>query len=490
MPLFAPYRAGASLGYSLSDLGNVRNDPYTAPTYDDIIPDPSSIAILPLKLSLYANTMRSAWYGMGYMGSITNRFRPETLQRRYRSTTVNGMIGNMLRTTQGGLQRFVTGQSFKFEGLEEFGEMISPTFKKKPWSVSQGVWKELQPGETYKDPFKTRMNRWVGARRSAMNRQVDKPWGIIHSTEAETAYMQAGGKWSAGFLDRFYISPSSVESGLADLADNNVISHDTYYRLTENNLLQEEIAAEMYTGKRRITKAGTGKRDRIQKAIWGKYSPDEMVRGDYKRYYKSILRDRDTVSLWDIIKGEGPKRELGRWGELDRFVQRRASFFTGNNAVRFTHNMTGPRPFAMRFTFQWNKAAYGRVYGQAAEAALRTMQDQGINAASAAVHEAAHNIAATTVRRVRIAKMIRGVGMAAYGVPMIVNAALGAYKMVNEVVARAAPTVQMLTKMEFGGGEVLNNARTASERQRAMQAIQNAHMNARYLMGNEATMYH
>ena len=76
-----------------------------------------------------------------------------------------------------------------------------------------------------------------------------------------------------------------------------------------------------------------------------------------------------------------------------------------------------------------------------------------------------------------------GIATAAWLTKSIVQGAL-------TLPGRIASTVRELVRPEFGSGEVLSNSRISTERQRAIQAIQNSHMNARYLLGNEAAMYH
>ena len=91
------------------------------------------------------------------------------------------------------------------------------------------------------------------------------------------------------------------------------------------------------------------------------------------------------------------------------------------------------------------------------------------------------------VRNARALKMVTGAGVAlattAWLTRSIVQGAL-------TIPGRVASTMQDLIRPEFGSGEVLSNARVSTERQRAIQAIQNSHMNARYLLGGEASMYH
>ena len=78
---------------------------------------------------------------------------------------------------------------------------------------------------------------------------------------------------------------------------------------------------------------------------------------------------------------------------------------------------------------------------------------------------------------------------ATLGIGMIAAAAKGILTSAVEIPARLRSTMRGLTRMEFGGGQVIQNSKMSTERQRALQAIQSAQMNARYLMGSEAQMY-
>ena len=60
----------------------------------------------------------------------------------------------------------------------------------------------------------------------------------------------------------------------------------------------------------------------------------------------------------------------------------------------------------------------------------------------------------------------------------------------SEIINRSAATIQAMSSTEFGSGKFMDNANLASERQKQMAAITNAGLNARGLMGNEASRYH
>jgi len=501
--LFSAYN-GENLAYNIREMGNIRSDPYTRQDFEDAMPSPTSIAMLPLKLSLYASTIRSAWYGMGYIGSTANRFNPNRLKWRYRATTVDGLIGGTIRAIQNGTVRLFRGEAFTFGKWKTMKNSVksmrdafvqhglSPLTAGKYPGTMVGITKatrSFRPKEGFKEVRRLFMEHTGRSGPAIESGQRTKPWSRIYTPQGETAFMAARGTWSMGLMDRFYLSPKNISSNLESLLEKGVFAagddaQGIYKALSTDNAFAQNLARELYAGDLRSVAHQRGKADIIERSVWGKTRADAMSRKQYRQYYRDVLKDRKTTTLWDIIKGES--RTKGT------FWDRRKGFFVGENRVRFTRNMTGARPFmGTRFTFWWNRAAYGKLYGQVAEAAMRTMRDQGVqNVASAAVREAAGNIASTVVGRVRLAKLVRGVGIAAYAIPMALQGAMSAYKTATEVVARAAPTMRMLTRMEFGTGEVLDSARMATERQRAVSAIQNAHMNARYLLGNEASLYH
>ena len=92
--------------------------------------------------------------------------------------------------------------------------------------------------------------------------------------------------------------------------------------------------------------------------------------------------------------------------------------------------------------------------------------------------------------RLSIARAMKFATFATVGVTAGAMLARSAFKTVNQTMARFGSTMNRLTAMDFGSGEVLMNSRLATERQRAIEAISNAQLNARYLLGNEASLYH
>lgn len=448
---------GLDVGTTLSPSymrEGMREDPFTFPGKDEILPDFTSVAMLPLKMSLYANTLRSSWYGMRYVSSIKNRFTPETLMRRYRYQTVNGLLAhtaNAARAAYTGMVSVVRGDAWK--QAKDLGDK-------------------------------------------------SKPWKFVYNRASEKEFMKAQGSWTLGFMDKRYINTKNIEANLKGLARAGVIDDKMFRTMTTDNAFANTYARELYTGKlgKKYLRADTEAARKARSVLMGKtkkgpYGEGILFEGipkdkeDFRRLYKQMMDER-RVSVWDILKGD---EKEGAFFSRER-MESRSKFFKGREKVRLYRGQAGPgkRLTLSKRAFKWNKTLYGKMQYRGTEAAIRAMQEFGIDTAanSAVINRAGTDIASGLAERVRTAKMLRAGAVVFYGLPMLLEGMVSAYKKVNEFVVRAAPTIADVFRPEFGSGEMLDNSRMASERQRAVAAIQNAHMNARYLMGNEAAMYH
>ncbi len=65
-----------------------------------------------------------------------------------------------------------------------------------------------------------------------------------------------------------------------------------------------------------------------------------------------------------------------------------------------------------------------------------------------------------------------------------------AFRGAMNVPSAVGKKLRSVVSPEFGRGDIVMNSRMATERQRAAMAIQDSQYNARYLLGNEAAMYH
>ena len=182
---------------------------------------------------------------------------------------------------------------------------------------------------------------------------------------------------------------------------------------------------------------------------------------------------KETASVWDIIRNKKNPDDI-------------AFFQAQSGRTRFSP-IVG--------TFKWNQKKYARQYNTTFDAFMRAMSDSTEKMAwelynTPAGLNAAHQAASTSMMRTKFVNMLRPALAAAYLVPAAMDAIAWGYRKVTETMERTASTMRAATRMEFGSENLMQSSRMASERQRAVAAIQNSHMNARYLLGNEATMYH
>jgi len=94
------------------------------------------------------------------------------------------------------------------------------------------------------------------------------------------------------------------------------------------------------------------------------------------------------------------------------------------------------------------------------------------------------------IKRIGRARAVKFATFATVGVAVAASLAKTAYQQTVQGIARTTTTIHERFRADFGSGKVLQNSRLATERQRAIEAISNAQLNARYLLGNEAPLYH
>ena len=121
---------------------------------------------------------------------------------------------------------------------------------------------------------------------------------------------------------------------------------------------------------------------------------------------------------------------------------------------------------------------------------MDALRANGISASQQEVRQAAASFSRS---RVVLGKF--GLGTATFAARAVTVAGLAAMvapaaaRGVYNFVGRANATLSEFMKADFGSAAMIDNARLATERQRQMQAIQNSGLNARSLMGNEASYY-
>jgi len=470
-----------------NSMGEVRTDPFRMPDYHEILPDFASVAMLPLKLSLYANTIRSTYHMSKSPFEINRRYQRRSMVHGYRATTVDGLLGKALYGIQTTATRLYRGEAFTFgktKDIARSAKAIKDSFTK---GTRDNVFKSLQKfRETLKAP----------------NRHVTpiKPWKHIYTKEGEVEYLRAMGIWKYGSLDKFYVSPKNINRGLQRLLDSGHISSDVYNALTENDELAKKITREIvditggpFPTETRPMPSEIWPDIKARRTAWGGERP--RTTRELREFYDRSVKEFKRTSIADIVRGIEPGKPVEGRHILskERLAARKRMLF-GKDAIRLTGNdMAQRRLVSTRAVLKHNKALYGRAYGTATEATLRAAQETGL--ASVQDYKLLQNFAKDVgdnyAGRVAMAKRLKAGAMAAFLIPQGLKAAVWGIRKSEELITRLAPTVKGLFRTEFGNEmDVLSNARLATERQRAVAAIQNAHMNARYLMGNEAPMYH
>lgn len=94
------------------------------------------------------------------------------------------------------------------------------------------------------------------------------------------------------------------------------------------------------------------------------------------------------------------------------------------------------------------------------------------------------------VGRLKRARLLKTAGLAMAGAEIAMALTKATANAVMSIPGRVTPTIRQITRNDFGSGEVLQNSALATERQRALRAIQESQLNARHLMGNEARYMH
>lgn len=456
--------SGENMGNALTGLADVRTDPYTINPMSVDIPSPKSVLSLPLKASLYMNTMRSGWAGFRYLYGLDNKFTDTSLRQQYRMTTVNGLVADTISAGKATVERFFRGETL-----------------------------------------------------SGAPRHYSKPWKIIGSAAREDKFARLSGTWEAGILDRFMLGKQGLVNAMNTMYDRGHISSDDLKGFIDDNSLLDDVIKRKYELNMKYVDhdskyaMGKAKLKDIEKDLgffhkrWSK-TQNKMIAGlpvkrrvirehgmtenawryeqdvENQIYKSAIKRQKVRIPNGTTRYNEMMKTKVASFGDLFRDKVSR------DQVALWGPETSSIRVMPIKASFPWNKAKYARQYNTTHEAVLQALKDKGISEAIAA--DAAHQTALTSVWRSKMIKMAKPYLTAAYVVPAIADAAIAVTRTINETLERSASTMRALTSMEFGSDNLMQSSRMASERQRAVSAIQNAQMNARYLLGNEATMYH
>lgn len=192
-----------------------------------------------------------------------------------------------------------------------------------------------------------------------------------------------------------------------------------------------------------------------------------------KGLYSNTARREFEQQVAEMVGYKTKRKKLTLWYSSS---PRNASMY---GRVRTAHHEA-----LKRFAAEQAETA-GILEGTLEQEAARRARTQTIAKTSTLMDDTALS-AIQRIRRARTAKLVVG----AATVAMVGTELLGiGMRAAIELPTRAAGMTRSLFKADFGSDTVVESSRVATERMRAVQAIQNSQMNARYLMGNEAMMY-
>ena len=457
--------SGENIGTDIARLADVRTDPYSLDNLPNMIPTPGSVMAFPLKASVYMNSMRSGWAGFKYLYGLDNKFTDASLRNQYRMTTVNGLLGDIISTGKATVERFFRGETMSG----------APMHRSKSWKFVDSPGKE--------------------GRFLALNSKA----------------------WEAGILDRFVAGKSHINSALRNFSEAGHLGNDKLKEFIDDNRFVDELIRHKYLiGKEKsYDSLYSERKDRLKSLEEGLgFFEKRKARVDNLRMSglpmkRPVVRtpgmseaafryfqDAETQRYKASLRKQKTKIP-SKFGSYDKMIRDRVASFgdllrgkvSRDDVAIWRDDKAGMRFMPVKASLPWNKPKYARQYTTTYEAFLRTLSDNGV-ARTAAAETAAHQAAIGSVWRTKMIKMAKPYLAAAYVVPAIADAAVSATRMINETIERTASTMRSVTAMEFGSDNLMQSSRMASERQRAISAIQNAQMNARYLLGSEATMYH
>ena len=98
--------------------------------------------------------------------------------------------------------------------------------------------------------------------------------------------------------------------------------------------------------------------------------------------------------------------------------------------------------------------------------------------------------ASSVARRRMMLRVGKGAGIIGLAMPIVTDLAIDLTRKAADTVHSFSQAYDRYSHANFGYDNYQMNEATKTDRQQAVEAIQNASLNARYLMGNEAAMYH
>ena len=250
----------------------------------------------------------------------------------------------------------------------------------------------------------------------------------------------AGFAANTALTDRFVTSLKSIES------------HFGKYGITGN--VAKEFREQMLTGAFQA-RAYTG--------VPGSPVSTKMMKSGY-----TAMQKLHQTSLWKLLRQTG--------GSPSKIIEHIQDPNANRVVFRYTNNVKNARTAAAM------EAGVYHAFDKVTNGTTNKLIEKGLYAD-------VQKFVLSSMNRSRILSAgltaVR-IGAALSVVPAIAGSALTS---LTNLSGRTMATIGQLRRTDFGGGDVLDTARLATERQRQMMAIQNSGMNARGLMGNEAQYY-
>jgi len=277
-----------------------------------------------------------------------------------------------------------------------------------------------------------------------------------HTQERFDAFVAAK---PMGLLDRYLLRPNAMDKRIRDIIP----------ALADDRGIAKEVASRLYSKDHAMSK---------YRGITGRFR--ERAQGLHLKKSYLEAQQRSTITLWDILSGKKGKGTSYGSRVLDTLVGEEsvlAGMRGAENGKTFQLMLSRSRRKTLQF-HEYNAAILDAAKSMGAArneliAAQKIAEDQSVQ----------------ILKRIRNARVVKTVAGGALALSVVGDIFRGGMQMATEGFARSASTLRSMTRTDFGH-DVLDTARSASERQRAVEAIQNAQLNARYLLGNEASIYH
>lgn len=502
------------LGMYARSLSQYEQEPFDLTFNVDSLPTAGDVAMLPVKMSLGYNLMRSAWWGSKAIGMnpfsrLTNPFNPAHLQWRYRAKSMKGLSAKILEgvgSKTGGLFKWTSGK-----GIESTEQAI-PWYRRAVYSMEKdnALLKDIAEGKGAPASVKSMglgaLDRYL-LRPQEMHNRMAKVHSAFRTavTADELGEMMLSNLYEASALrgskGQTIAKVGKFAAKTAQEVDD-ILTSDTYKFMKFRGMDQFNILDAAEPNIHARTKlAGKTLEDLMHNFGIDTFDYERGFVDKGRKNFLKISR-RSNVTLFDILSGKGggfeKKAGEGFFQSRWRYAKETVSFGY-DDGTRRKLSLYHSRGRATRKLYQQYMLAESKTYQQiAAKAAKQASGDivQQFKAYSGfmdSIESAKLSMERgffVTRKRAAMARALKtfggiGVGLTA-GAWLTKSVVQGMFS----IPGRIAATSREFMRPEFGSGNVLQNARVSTERQRAVQAIQNAHMNARYLLGNEAVMYH